>query len=135
MKTKRGSYLSTNNLGVGYRSRKYEHRLFDALNLSLDPGRLICFMGPNGSGKSSLIRTLAGLQKPLSGNITIHGQPGDISVPKLISVVLTDKVIAANMTAYEVVTFGRYPYLNWNINLTEKDRDIIDRSITQVRIP
>lgn len=134
MKTKRGSYLSTNNLCVGYRNKKNEHRLFESLNLSLDPGRLICFMGPNGSGKSSLIRTLAGLQKPLAGKINVHGQPGDNSMPKLISVVLTDKVIAANMTAYEVVTFGRYPYLNWNIDLTVKDRDIIDRSITQVRI-
>jgi iron complex transport system ATP-binding protein len=126
--------LSTENLSIGYVFSKKENFLFHNLNLHLPAGQLVCFMGPNGIGKSTLIRTLAGLQEPLSGSVKINfGKDGN-SISKHISVVLTDKISALNMTAYEVVAFGRYPYLDWNINLSEADKIIIDRSIAQVHI-
>ena len=128
------SYLTTSDLTVGYRTYQVENRLFENLNLTLDSGQLICFMGPNGSGKSSLIRTIAGLQKPLSGKIITQNLTESADIPKLLSVVLTEKVTSINMTAYEVVTYGRYPYMDWTIKLSPEDNNIIDRSIHQVRI-
>jgi iron complex transport system ATP-binding protein len=38
------------------------------------------------------------------------------------------------MTVYEVVSFGRYPYLNWEAKLAKSDQEIIDESLAQVRI-
>jgi iron complex transport system ATP-binding protein len=38
------------------------------------------------------------------------------------------------MTVEEVVTYGRYPYLDWNIRLSQSDLDIIDQAIAQVHI-
>jgi cobalamin transport system ATP-binding protein len=105
--------------------------LLKNLNLVAEAGNLICFMGPNGIGKSTLIRTLAGLQKPTSGEIKL---PSNDKVHHQLAVVLTDRVTSANMTVYELVTFGRYPYINWNIQLKEEDREIIQRSIDQVHI-
>lgn len=115
--------LSIRNLNLGYLGGK--NLLFENLNLDLNAGKLICFMGPNGIGKSTLIRTLAGLQKPLSG---------EISTGKKIAVVLTDRIHAYNMTVRDLVTFGRYPYLNWDIKLNADDNSIIDRSISQVHL-
>jgi iron complex transport system ATP-binding protein len=126
--------LSTENLSIGYAINKKENFLFHNLNLHLPAGQLVCFMGPNGIGKSTLIRTLAGLQKPLSGSVKINPDKEKNSISRSISVVLTDKISALNMTAYEVVAFGRYPYLDWNINLSDADKIIIDRSISQVHI-
>lgn len=119
--------LQTHDLSVGYGKQV----LFNDLNLVAEAGNLICFMGPNGIGKSTLIRTLAGLQKPLSGEIKL---PSDKEIHHQLSIVLTDRVTSVNMTVYELVTFGRYPYLNWNIQLTKEDKDIIQRSIAQVHI-
>lgn len=133
MQSNKTSHLSTSGLCIGYRSNQKENRLFEDLNLELFSGQLVCFMGPNGAGKSSLIRTLAGLQKPLSGNIAIKAA-GSINTSRQISVVLTDRITAANMTVEEVVAFGRYPYLDWNIRLSQSDLDIIDRAIAQVHI-
>lgn len=126
------SRLLTQNLTVGYKKRN-DNALFSNLNLSIRAGELVCFMGPNGVGKSTLIRTLAGLQKPLSGDLYLDGKTGN-KLPEKIAVVLTDKVSISTMSVYELITFGRYPYLGWSVILTERDRKIIDTSIKQVRI-
>lgn len=127
-------YLSTENLSVGFTSHHKENRLFENLNLLLFGGQMICFMGPNGIGKSSLLRTLAGLQKPLSGKIEIHSQGSINLLSRQIAVVLTDRINAVNLTVKEMVTFGRYPYLGWNIHLNETDKKIIHASIEQVQL-
>ena len=43
------------------------------VSLDLEPG-LFGLLGPNGAGKSTLMRTLATLQKPDSGTITLNGK-------------------------------------------------------------
>jgi heme exporter protein A len=40
------------------------------LSIEVAPGQALILRGPNGAGKTTLLRTLAGLQKPLSGQIT-----------------------------------------------------------------
>jgi len=119
--------LQTHHLAIGYGT----HVLMEELNLSMCAGELICFMGPNGIGKSTLIRTLAGLQKKISGAIRLSSS---VEIHQQLSVVLTDRISSANMTVAELVAFGRYPYLNWNIHLSEDDQHIIDQSISQVNI-
>jgi iron complex transport system ATP-binding protein len=133
MKT-RNAYLTTANLTIGYTNKQQENRLFENLNLSLYGGQMICFMGPNGVGKSSLLRTLAGLQKPLSGRIELYPPPGSENSARQIAVVLTDRVNAVNLTVEEIVTFGRYPYLGWNICLNNTDRKVINASIEQIQL-
>jgi iron complex transport system ATP-binding protein len=128
------SYLSVRALSIGYRHKQKKNILFQDLELSLPGGQLVCFMGPNGIGKSSLIRTLAGLQKPLGGEINIQSPSNHASLSQQISVVLTDRISSVNMTVYEIVAFGRYPYLDWNVRLSESDKKIIENSIVQVHI-
>lgn len=119
--------VQTNNLSVGYHLDGRKLCLFENLDLALTSGELVCFMGPNGIGKSSLIRTMAGLQKSLGGTIQI---PKEQSV----ALVLTDKITATHMNVYDLISYGRYPYLNWNISLSEKDHTLINDAIALVRI-
>ncbi len=119
--------LRTHNLSVGFTIGKNSLVLFEHINLEINPGELICFMGPNGIGKTSLIRTLAGIQKPLGGTIVLHNsQP-----PALV---LTDKIAATHMTVYDLISYGRYPYLNWSLNQTTSDRKKISDAIKQVHL-
>ena len=119
--------METKNLSVGYSAKGKDNILFENLNLSLQAGELVCFMGPNGIGKSTLMRTLAGLQKPLIGTISKVDE-------KNVALVLTERVTVTNMTVKELVTFGRYPYLDWHVSLAEEDIQIVNNSIAQVHI-
>lgn len=59
--------MQTRNLSIGYANRV----VASGINISLEAGKLSCLIGENGAGKSTLLRTLAGFQKPLSGEILI----------------------------------------------------------------
>lgn len=131
--------LHTNNLTVGYKHPQQEIRLFESLNLRLPHQQLVCFMGPNGAGKSTLIRTLAGLQDTLHGEVEVlindvAVDAAKISMARFISVVLTDRIATGNLTVYELVTFGRYPYLDWTIRINDHDKKIINAAINEVNI-
>jgi branched-chain amino acid transport system ATP-binding protein len=45
-----------------------------AVSLSVEQGRIVAIVGANGAGKSSLIRTIAGIEKPRGGRIRFDGK-------------------------------------------------------------
>ncbi len=51
--------------------------LFSGLQLSLQPGQWAMLTGPNGSGKTTLLRALAGLVRPLDGQLSWCGAQQD----------------------------------------------------------
>lgn len=130
---KQTSILSTSSLAIGYRHGQGQHILAEHLNLSLRLGELTCLLGPNGIGKTTLMRTLAGMHAPLSGNVLLEGT--DIHHLKVhhlaqrISVVLTDRVEIGNLTAYSVVTMGRYPYTGWLGQFDAEDKHVVQWAI------
>lgn len=119
------SILTSSDLAVGYKGKT----VLSALNLDLSVGQLTCLLGPNGSGKSTLIRTLSGIQKPLSGSVTLEGRLiGHISQKERaqkLSLVLTDRLAPGNLTAYALVSLGRFPYTSWMGSLNDSDKQLI----------
>ena len=65
----RMSLIKVENLSLGYDSQS----IIDDLNFSVEEGDYLCIVGENGSGKSPLMKTLLGLQKPISGSIRLTG--------------------------------------------------------------
>ena len=46
--------------------------VLQAVNLAVPQGCLMVIAGPNGTGKSTLLRLMAGLLHPTSGNVLLH---------------------------------------------------------------
>jgi iron complex transport system ATP-binding protein len=128
------SLLLIQNLTVGYHNgRKNQKAIAGPLNLSVKPGQLICLLGPNGCGKSTLIRTIAGLQPALAGNIYLEDENLLALKPKQLatklSLVLTDKVRSGNLDVYSLVALGRYPYSGWLGTLTAADEIMVKKAM------
>ena len=47
----------------------------DDFNLDVDEGEFICILGPSGCGKTTLLRMIAGLEHPTSGQLLLNGVP------------------------------------------------------------
>jgi len=130
--------LKTDALTIGYKTKKEETIIASNINIALKKGELIGLVGANGIGKSTLLRTLAKIQNKLSGTMELNEQAlenySNIDLAKTLSLVLTEAVSSKNLTIYELVALGRQPYTNWVGNLSEVDKDIVNRAISQTNI-
>ncbi len=64
------------------------------INLDIKQGEFISLLGPSGCGKTTLLRTIADLQKPTSGSITVRGQsPREIRLQKKYGIVFQNPVL------------------------------------------
>ena len=86
-----GDYLASNNV-----------------NLGIEKGKLVALLGPSGSGKTTILRMIAGLENPDSGDIYIDGKRvNDIPAPKRgIGFVFQIYALFRYMTVYDNVAFG-----------------------------
>lgn len=76
------------------------------VNFQVNEGEIFGFIGPNGAGKTTTIKTLLGLLKPTSGEITILGKPlGDIEIKKRISYLPENPYFYQHMNSYEILDF------------------------------
>ena len=51
-----------------------EAQALDRVSLEVEEGEIAAIVGANGAGKSSLIRSIAGMEKPNAGKILFRGR-------------------------------------------------------------
>lgn len=117
-------------LAVGYRlGRGASKSVLTGIDLQLHRGEFACLLGPNGAGKSTLLRTLAGTQPALHGAVTIGGvalhRLTKKALAQRLSVVLTDRLQVGNLTTYELISLGRFPYTGLRGRLTLRDHQAV----------
>ncbi len=82
--------------------------IIDDLNLSVRKGEFVTFLGPSGCGKTTLLRMIAGFDKPSAGKILLNGQ--DISkLPpnkRPINTVFQRYALFPHYNVFENVAFG-----------------------------
>ena len=127
--------LKTTDLCIGYASKNEYHEVSKNINVCLKKGQLISLVGRNGIGKSTLLRTLSKMQPRLNGDILLNKKAIDSlsrnDLAKIISLVLTEKIPASNLSVYELIALGRQPYTNWLGKLLKEDIKYIDEAIAQ----
>ena len=125
--------LKIDNLSVGYKNKGITTHILDNIHLELVEGELCTIIGGNGAGKSTLMRTMSGVQKPLSGNVLWKGidinkfNVSDRS--KKLSMVFAERPSTLNLTVKELVSMGRAPYTNWLGLLDDDDEHKIREAL------
>lgn len=97
-------YVELKNINKSFGSFKAS----DNVSLGIEKGRLAGLLGSSGSGKTTILRMIAGLETPDSGDIIIDGQRvNDIPAGKRgIGFVFQNYALFRYMTVYDNIAFG-----------------------------
>ena len=67
--------IEVKNINKSFKSKKNDQlSVLKDINLNIDDGELVCLLGPSGCGKTTLLRLIAGLDQPTSGEIIANGE-------------------------------------------------------------
>ncbi len=82
--------LEVSGLNHRYGAGEKAHVAVNDLSFTVETGQLASIVGPSGCGKSTLLRCIAGLIKPTSGRVSLHGDDVSSGVPEDLAVVFQD---------------------------------------------
>lgn len=98
----------------------------DSVSFGIEKGKLIGLLGPSGSGKTTILRMIAGLENPDSGEIIIDGKVvNNIPASKRgIGFVFQNYALFRYMTVYENIAFG--------LRVQKADKKYIDKRVKEL---
>lgn len=115
--------LLAEGLSVGYGGKA----LLRNLSFAVRPGECVLLCGGNGMGKSTLLRTLAGLQKPLGGTVRNPGGGKAVLVPSRIPKV-------AGFTVKKFIGLTTFQETDWLGRIGKELEARIDGSMSMLDI-
>ena len=80
----------------------------DNVSLEFPSGELVALLGPSGCGKTTLLRVIAGLEVPDSGNVLFHGEDASAqdARERQVGFVFQHYALFRHMSVFENVAFG-----------------------------
>jgi len=102
------------------------------VSLDVTPGEFFAILGPSGCGKTTLLRLVAGYERPDAGSIVIDGQDVTSMRPQErgIGMVFQNYALFPHLTVHENVAFG----LQTRGIPAEETRERVDRMLGKVRL-
>jgi ABC-2 type transport system ATP-binding protein len=94
--------ISVDNLTV----TRGKRRVLDDFSCQIPRGRVTGLLGPSGSGKTTLMRAIVGVQRTVSGSVTVFGKPaGSADIRAVTGYVTQSPSVYADMTVTENVRY------------------------------
>lgn len=120
--------IECRNLSTGYpRALVSEH-----IDLAVKEGELVSLIGPNGCGKTTLLKTMAGLLPPRSGQVVLEGDVVSQTAERALArrrAYLPQLREVPDITVAALVAHGRFPHLGFSRKMTAHDRDCVERAM------
>ena len=123
--------IELKDVTYGYTDKEVLHNV----SVRFDTGGMYAIMGANGCGKTTLLRLVAGLLSPHSGEVTVEGksvkQYSAIQLARRMAYVRQYPQTDFEFSAFETVLMGRNPYQRHLQNESQADWDIVERCMRQ----
>lgn len=115
-------YVELKNINKNFGSYKAS----DNVSFGIEEGKLIGLLGPSGSGKTTILRMIAGLETPDSGEIIINGKVvNDVPASERgIGFVFQNYALFRYMTVYDNIAFG--------LKVQKKDKEFIKERVSEL---
>lgn len=105
--------LSLEGLIIGY-----DDPLVEPISLEVKPGEIVAILGPSGIGKTTLIRTIAGLVRPLGGSFELNVEPrGGLGyIPQRLGLI-------RHATVAHNVSLGARMRVKWSLDMFKERKE------------
>ncbi|WP_055665795.1 ABC transporter ATP-binding protein [Desnuesiella massiliensis] len=118
-------------------TKKYGNKnVVDNISVKIPKGKITSFIGPNGAGKSTLLSVISRLIKRDNGKVFIEGKElekwSNTDLAKKLSILKQSNHINIRLTIRELVSFGRFPYSQGNLN--SEDWSYVDKAIAYMKL-
>ena len=118
--------LKTENITKSYKNVE----AVKGVTLQVPPGEVLAILGPSGSGKTSLLRLIAGFERPDEGTVSIDGI--DVSLPmkmiepskRKLSMIFQDLALWPHMTVRQHIEFV--------LKKNKLPKDVLNSEITTI---
>lgn len=77
----------------------------NAIDLTVESGKIVGLLGPNGSGKTTLIKILNGLLTPTAGTLTVNGMAPGVETKKIVAYLPDNGFLNSWMTVKQIVSY------------------------------
>ena len=108
--------IEVNNISFGYGGKL--NSVFKDFSLSVEPGRIYGLLGKNGTGKSTLLYLIAGLLRPVKGEITVNALVPQRRLPETLQdiFIVPEEFELPKMSLENYVRINApfYPRFSWD---------------------
>jgi len=126
--------FSAENLTLGYG----DYIVLKDINVTIPKNKITILVGSNGCGKSTLLKTMSRLLKPFVGKVVlgdedIFSKPNK-EVAKKLSILTQSPTAPSDLTVFNLVKQGRYPYQSWFNQWSKEDEKIVQYALEKTGI-
>lgn len=97
-------HINCEKVSLEYPTRSGSIRALRDISMSVGQSEFVCLVGSSGCGKTTLLKLLAGLLEPTTGEISVNLKPSEDRLP--CALVFQDHCVFPWLTVLENVAFG-----------------------------
>ncbi|MDO5518050.1 MAG: ABC transporter ATP-binding protein [Clostridium sp.] len=117
------------NIVTGYDKKV----IIDGISVTIPSNKISVIIGANACGKSTLLKTLARLIKPMSGDVVIDGRKITSMPSKKLAQTLgllpQSPVVPEGITVWDLVSRGRFPYQSALKGMDKTDFEAVEEAL------
>ncbi|GIN13755.1 iron-dicitrate ABC transporter ATP-binding protein [Shouchella clausii] len=126
--------FQTEQIRAGYDQKT----ILNEISLVIPNNRISVIIGANACGKSTLLKTMARLLRPTSGNVTLDGKAINKMPPKQLAKVLgilpQSPIVPEGISVADLVGRGRFPHQSLLKGWTKKDNEAVAEAMEMMNI-